>query len=89
MDISLENLAGTSTRDDFTLFSESQGRFVVTIAPQYKDEFEKLMDGNAYSQVGVVRDDCNFTVKGKSGNKIVDGNTESLLGSYKQTFEGF
>ncbi len=32
------------TREDFTLFSESQSRIVVTVTPQEKDAFEKLAE---------------------------------------------
>ena len=41
-------------RDDTMLFSESQSRFVVTIAPKHKKDFEKIMQDNVSAQIGVV-----------------------------------
>ena len=37
-----------------TLFSESQSRFVVTVAPQYAAAFEAIMIGHACYRVGAV-----------------------------------
>ncbi|MEM6810990.1 MAG: AIR synthase-related protein [Pseudomonadota bacterium] len=53
MDITLPD----ELRFDKMLYSESQGRFIVTIAQHDKDQFEKLLDGNDFvQQIGVVTD---------------------------------
>jgi len=88
MDISLENLPGDASRDDFALYSESQGRIVVTIAPEDKYKFEQLMDSSSFAQIGQVILN-EFTVKGKDGSEIIKTNVEDLLKPYKQTFEGY
>lgn len=72
-------------RDDSRLFSQSNSRFVVTVAPEYKEEFEKAMDGSAYSQVGVVTDDSRLKIKGSSGNYIVDSDLGHLKEAWKST----
>ncbi len=85
MNVSLENLPGTAPRDDFRLYSESQGRIIVTVAPQYKDQFEEIMGVNAFSQIGQITDNDSFIVRGKEGNELVNTNVTSLLKSYKST----
>jgi len=89
MEVSLENLPGTFTRDDYGLFSGSQGRLVVTIAPQFKEQFEEIMQGNAYAQIGVIKEDGEFIVKGKEGGIIISDSTEAFLASYKSIFEDY
>jgi phosphoribosylformylglycinamidine synthase II len=41
-------------RNETALFSESAGRFIMTIAPENKDSFEKLFDGMAIGCIGTV-----------------------------------
>jgi len=41
-------------RSDTILFSESQSRFVVTVAPCNVERFEKIMKGNVFADVGEV-----------------------------------
>jgi len=55
IDVSLENLFGTASRNDFRLYSESQGRVVVTVAPECKDRrlYFKRKSGSS------VRKSCN------------------------------
>ncbi len=83
MDISLQNLPGYSTRDDYSLFSESAGRVVLTVAPQNQGKFEQLMQGNSFAKIGTVREDNAFVVTGRNGNEIVRTNLDVILESYK------
>ncbi len=79
MDVSVEHLPGTTLRDDFALYSESQGRIVVTIAPQDKEQFEQHMQGNGHACIGMMRGDAQFTIKGKSGMMVVNATINTLL----------
>ena len=88
MHISLENIEGGVSRDDFALYSESQGRIVVTVAAEYKDEFEEKMKGVACTEIGAVTGKNTFTIKGKSGSTIVNTTVDTMLQQYRQTFEG-
>jgi len=45
--------------DEELLFSETPGRFIVTVAGKDKDEFEKLMAGTPYGLIGIVSYDKN------------------------------
>ncbi|MCX9080598.1 MAG: phosphoribosylformylglycinamidine synthase subunit PurL [Candidatus Methanoperedens sp.] len=56
-------------RTDIILFSESQSRFVVTVAPENVKKFEALMKGNVFADIGVVTAQLNFTVM--DGEKVV------------------
>lgn len=60
-------------RNDVLLFSESPGRFIVTIAPENREIFEKLFKGIACSLVGKITDqDKNLIIKGLGGKAIID-----------------
>ncbi len=89
VDVSLKNLPGTASRDDFRLYSESQGRIVVTIAPEYSERFEGIMRGQEFLHIGQVTDNGSFVIRGAEGKNIVNTTTNSLLKSYKATFGGY
>jgi len=89
LDISLENLPGRVTRDDFALYSESQGRVVVTIAPQNRARFEELMQGKAFAQLGEITDKELFMIRGRKRNLVVETAVENLLQSYRARFERY
>jgi len=46
------------------LFSESNSRFVVTVAPEQKGRFEKVMEKSVYGCIGRVVEEGRFVVKG-------------------------
>jgi phosphoribosylformylglycinamidine synthase len=76
--------------NDYILFSESQSRFVVTVAPDLKKKFEKIMHGQKFACIGKVkRNEEGFVVKGPDGEKIVDASLEVLTESYKKTLRDY
>ncbi|MBI2029138.1 phosphoribosylformylglycinamidine synthase [Candidatus Gottesmanbacteria bacterium] len=86
MDISLGKLPGKFTRDEFALFSESQGRTIATVAPQNKKMFEKLFKGLSIALIGKVTSNKNIIINvGKK--KIVDLSLQTALKSYKSNFK--
>jgi phosphoribosylformylglycinamidine synthase subunit PurSL len=64
IDVSLQNLPGTASRDDFALFSESQGRLVVTTSPDSKQKFESLFKGLPIAYLGQVTHDNLINIQG-------------------------
>jgi phosphoribosylformylglycinamidine synthase len=58
-------------RDDFILFSESNSRFLVEVAPENKDEFERTMQGTSFALIGEVTDSGILEIYGIKGRKIV------------------
>lgn len=89
MEINLKSVPSSVSRNDFLLFSESQGRLVVTVAPQNRGKFEKLAEGNALAQIGAITGNGSFVIKGKDGKEIVNTNINSMADSHKNTFKGF
>ncbi len=85
MDISLDELTGCTTRNDLALYSESQGRIVVTVAPQDQQHFEQQLQGQAFTQLGVVRADSAFMIHSQN-RSVVDTTVDTLLSSYRSTF---
>ncbi|HLD05575.1 MAG TPA: AIR synthase-related protein [Candidatus Nanoarchaeia archaeon] len=88
LEISLKNLPGKVSQDEAALFSESQGRFVVTINPKHQASFEAAMKGNACTLIGKVAKN-SIQIKGLKGNSIVKTTIDSALKAYKSTFKGF
>lgn len=91
MDVSLKDLQKTVPRADFALYSESQGRFVVTINPDYKNKFEKVMQGHDFSYIGQVRSDNKFSIMeaDKRLGFVVNTTINTLEQSYKSTFKNY
>ena len=89
MEVSLNGLLDTEIRDDYKLYSESQGRLVVTVNPEYATEFEKIMEGNRVARIGSIRSDDKFIIYGRKGKAVVETNVNQLLNSYKSTFRGY
>lgn len=89
IDISLKNLPGSVSRNDFALFSESQGRIIATINPENKDKFEKNIRGNSFAHIGKVTENNQIIIKGKSGDIIVKAKLDDILKSYKSTFKNY
>ncbi len=95
MDIDLDSVPIDNEfgmRNDSLLYSESQGRLVVTVNPANKERFEDLMKGVEYSEIGRVRGDNRFIVTGFSGQSsktVVDTTIDKMTESYKSTFKDY
>lgn len=89
IEVSLRNISGQVSRNDFVLFSESQGRILVTINPKNKKEFEKAMEDNYIKQIGQVTDNKQLIIKGLKNEVIINLNLEQIEKSYKSTFKNF
>jgi phosphoribosylformylglycinamidine synthase len=70
-------------RNDYLLFSESQSRFVVTIDPEAKERFEKIMEENVFACVGEVVQDEALRIKGINGEEILKENIDDLKDVWK------
>lgn len=71
-------------RNDYLLFSESQSRFVVTIAPGEKGKFEAMLSGNAFAAIGEVLAEPVFIVKGIKGGKIMEEDVHDLKEAWQR-----
>ncbi|MBI2830881.1 MAG: phosphoribosylformylglycinamidine synthase subunit PurL [Chloroflexi bacterium] len=58
-------------RDDSILFSESNSRFLVEVAPDKWQQFEKVMSGSTFAVIGKVTNTDVLEVYGVDGRKVV------------------
>jgi len=59
-------------RDDTLLFSESNSRFLVEVAPENKATFEEKMAGSTWALIGQVTDNIRLSITGLSGGIVAD-----------------
>ena len=64
-------LAETIDRDDCILFSESNSRFLVEVAPEDRDEFEKTMGKAVFACIGETTPSQILEIYGLKGNKVL------------------
>jgi len=67
------------------LYSESQGRFVVTVDPKKRTAFEKCFTGFMPSLIGYVTGEPRLRICGINGVSLIDGDVAELKESYKKT----
>lgn len=80
--ISLKNLPGNYKGSDEALFSESQGRILVTVNKKNVKKFEKMVEGIAYAKIGTVLKNDKFTITDNKNKKIVDTNIKKMFTIY-------
>jgi phosphoribosylformylglycinamidine synthase len=73
-------------RNDHILFSESPGRFIVTIAPENRKLFEKIFNGLDCACIGTVTGTSALTVKGIDNRTILTVPVADLKSSWKKPF---
>jgi phosphoribosylformylglycinamidine synthase len=69
-----------------TLYSESAGRFVVTVNPERKEAFEKLFASLPFACIGVVTESPRFKVQRGKGETIIDEDVSDLKKSWNSRF---
>jgi phosphoribosylformylglycinamidine synthase len=89
VDISLGAVSKSTSADDLALFSESQGRILVSIASRHRKDFEKNMKGNSFVLIGKVTKNPKVKISGRKGKKIVDLDVSRAAESYKSTFRNY
>ena len=69
------------------LFSESAGRFIVTIAPENKNRFEEMFQDLPYSCIGTVTEESDpLRITGIDDKIIVSTHVQDLKNVWKQPF---
>lgn len=86
INVSLKNLPGKIEDNQKALFSESTGRIILTINPENKTQFEKLMKGNKFAQLGEVSTFDAIKIKGINNKEIVSIKVGEVLDTYKARF---
>jgi len=70
------------------LFSESAGRFVVTVDPAKQKAFEETFAGMKVKRVGVVTESPVFRVRDVEGSLIIEEEIRALKDSWKRPLGG-
>jgi len=70
------------------LYSESAGRFVITVAPARKEAFEKLFTDMRAACIGKVTETPRFKVQHGKGELIMDEDVSDLKKSWNSRFGG-
>lgn len=79
--VSLKGLVGSAQSGHAKLFSESQGRILVSVAPKNVGKFEALVRKVPFTKLGKVSKDKKFVItEGKE--KLVDSTVEKLAKNY-------
>ncbi len=77
------DLSDLGVDGDVALFSESNSRFVVTVAPENAAELEALFSGTAMRKIGTVVDRKNLKIDG-----LVSVELDDLVQPFKETLYG-
>jgi len=80
----LERLPTSTRRDDLTLFSESQSRFVVTVPEEYASVFESTMR-EGYALIGNTVPRRAVIIYGANNRQIVNEKLDALQDAWQST----
>ncbi len=73
--------------DEVVCYSESAGRFVITIAPQAREAFEEIFSGLPLDRVGTVTDTGRFMLSSQAGPLLVDLGIDQLVEAWKRPLD--
>jgi phosphoribosylformylglycinamidine synthase len=76
-------------RCDHALFSESQGRFLVSVDPAREVEFVEECKNLPLSKIGQVTDGGRCVIRNNENAVCIDTTVSALLNSYKSIFKDF
>ncbi len=71
-------------RSDFILFSESNSRFLVEVAPENKDRFEEVMTDTSLAAIGQVTDSEVLEIYGVDGRKVATASLSELKEAWQK-----
>jgi phosphoribosylformylglycinamidine synthase len=74
--VSLKNIPGNAKLSDTKLFSESQGRILVSVSPKNITTFEKLIKNIPCTKLGKVISDEKVTIT--DGEKVIETSVKNL-----------
>jgi len=69
------------------LFSESQGRYILEVAPENYHEFSKLMLNLPFGRIGTVTEQKRLVIKDEQGRPRIDADTDSLKRIWQRPFD--
>ena len=69
-------------------YSESQSRFIITINPENKQNFEKEMEEFDIAEIGIVKNDDKFIVQ-HNDEKIINTDIKNMDKIYRERFKEY
>ena len=76
--VSIKDIPGEILNEDQALFSESQGRILVSVAPKNVSKFEKIIKEIPNKKIGQVSKNSKLIVTDLKDKKIIDTNVNKL-----------
>ncbi|PGL70848.1 phosphoribosylformylglycinamidine synthase subunit PurL [Bacillus sp. AFS055030] len=64
-----------------SLFSETQSRFLLSVKPEHKEQFEALVDAKL---IGTVTEETSVTVRNENNETVLHASVEELKQSWKE-----
>jgi phosphoribosylformylglycinamidine synthase len=87
LSIDLAKVPGEGALDDTTyLFSESAGRFLVTVAADHQAAFEALLQGQVFAGIGEVTAEANLLIRGRDGIDLATLSVAEMRAAWKTPF---
>ena len=88
LDVDLRGLPRSKdcSRTDAQLFSESNSRYVVEVAPGNYDAFARKMLNLPFGQLGTVTAEPKLLVKAEEGRHVLDADLDILKQAWQKTF---
>jgi phosphoribosylformylglycinamidine synthase len=84
--IDLESIpAETGLGDHTLLFSESAGRFIITVDPVHQNDLETLLDKADFACVGTTMEKADLVIK-RNARELVHAPVSDLKTAWKKTF---
>ena len=80
--VDIKNIPGSSTFIDAKLFSESQGRILVSVSPKNVKQFEKIVERIPYAKIGKVIQNGKIIITYTDGKKVVETDVKKLYKIY-------
>ena len=87
IDLAAVPVSDDVTRDDEILFSESNSRFVLEVAPENRDAFEAALADVPFACVGETSEEKRFVVAGRKGDTVIEAGLDQLRHHWKRTFD--
>ncbi|MDO8552772.1 MAG: AIR synthase-related protein [bacterium] len=85
--VNLKNIPGDAKQDDSILFSESQGRVLVSVRAGHEKEFENIVRKLPFVKIGTTTDNSNLTLS--IGRQYADISVYELTQAYKSFFKNW
>ena len=87
MDVRLDKVPVEGVnRNDKLLFSESTGRFIVTVSPEKRSVFEKMFKGLPFGCIGSVTPDADVIIRGSGAEALLSVPVTELKDAWQRPF---